>query len=121
MTAAVLTAAVLVPITASGTGRVLAILFSVFSAAAYPLETVMLPIYAQSLFGQKTYHKVLGLFVSVNVAGYATGAPVLNLCHDLLGDYRLAFAGSCIVMALTLVVMQRLITYTRRKAEEELA
>lgn len=117
MAAAVITTAVLIPITASGTGKVLAYLFAFFSAMAYPLETVMLPIYADSLFGQKAYHKVLGIFVSVNVAGYATGGPILNLCHDLLGDYRLAFAGSCLLMVLSLVAMQWGIARIRAQGE----
>ena len=52
---------------------------------------------------------MLGIFVSANVAGYAMGAPALNLFYDTLGDYRLAFACACALMLVVLVVMQRLI------------
>jgi len=118
MTAAVATAAVLIPVSAAAGGRVLALLYAVFSAAAFPLETVMLPIYAQGLFGQKAYHKVLGIFVSANVAGYAAGGPILNLCYDIIGDYRLAFGGACALMVLVFLAMQLVITATQRRQEK---
>ena len=79
----------------------------------------MLPIYAQGLFGQKAYHKVLGIFVSANVAGYALGAPVLNLFYDTLGNYRLAFACACALMLVVLVVMQRLVVSMQAQRTEE--
>lgn len=118
MVASALAVAVLIPITSTGSGKALGILFAVFSAAAYPLETVMLPIYAQSLFGQKAYHKVLGIFVSANVAGYAVGDPVLNTFYDVLGNYRLAFTCSCVLMLLVLLVMQRLIVSLQARQAE---
>ena len=114
MAAGVLTVLVLLPITASGSGKVLALLFSVISAAALPIETVMLPIYAQGLFGQKSYHKVLGIFVSAKDIGYAAGGPLMNLCYDLTGDYRIAFMGSAVLMAAALVTMQWVITKTEK-------
>ena len=118
MVASALAVAVLIPITSTGSGKALGILFAIFSAAAYPLETVMLPIYAQSLFGQKAYHKVLGIFVSANVAGYAVGDPVLNTFYDVLGNYRLAFTCSCVLMLLVLLVMQRLIVSLQARQTE---
>ena len=114
MTAAVLTVAVLVPITDSLTGRVLALVFSVISAAALPIETVMLPIYAQGLFDKKAYHKVLGIFVSAKEVGYATGGPVLNFCYDVTGDYRIAFIGTGVLMVGALLAMQWVITRTEK-------
>ena len=116
MTAAVLTVAVLVPVTASAAGKVLALSFAVISAVALPIETVMLPIYAQGLFGQKSYHKALGIFVAAKDAGYAAGGPVMNLCYDLTGDYRIAFIGAGVLMAAALVTMERLIRRTAKQA-----
>ena len=115
MGAAVLTVVILLPATASPIGKVLAIAFAVVSAVALPIETVMLPIYAQGLFGQKAYHKALGIFVSAKDIGYAVSGPVMNLCYDLTGDYRIAFIGAAILMAAALVTMQWVI---RRTAEE---
>lgn len=115
MTAAVLTVAVLVPVSASATGKVLALTFAVISAAALPIETVMLPIYAQGLFGQKSYHKALGIFVAAKDIGYATGGPVMNLCYDLTGDYRIAFLGAGVLMAAALVTMEWVIRRTAKR------
>ena len=116
MTAAVLTVLVLVPVTASSMGRVLALTFSVISAIALPIETVMLPIYAQGLFGQKSYHKALGIFVAAKDAGYAAGGPVMNLCYDLTGDYRIAFIGAGVLMAAALFTMEWIIRRTAKQA-----
>ena len=115
MTAAVVTVLILIPVTASPMGKVLALAFAVISAAALPIETVMLPIYAQGLFGQKSYHKVLGIFVSAKEVGYATGGPLMNLCYDLTGDYRIAFFCAAVLMAAGLAAMQWVI----RRAEKE--
>ena len=97
-------------ITDSPAGMVLAMLYSVFSSLALPLETIMLPIYASDLFGERSYEKMLGYFVSVNVMGYATGAPTVNLCFDILGTYTpMLIACAGIMLAVTLV-MQFVIT-----------
>lgn len=116
MTAAVLTVLVLVPVTASSMGKALALTFAAISAVALPIETVMLPIYAQGLFGQKSYHKALGIFVAAKDAGYAAGAPVMNLCYDLTGDYRVAFIGAAVLMAAALVTMEQIIRRTAKQA-----
>jgi predicted MFS family arabinose efflux permease len=116
MTAAVLTVLVLLPVTASSVGKVLALSFAAISAVALPIETVMLPIYAQGLFGQKSYHKALGIFVAAKDAGYAAGGPVMNLCYDLTGDYRLAFLGAGVLMAAALVTMEWVIRRTAKQA-----
>ena len=87
-------------------GVVLAVVYSVISSVALPLETIMLPIYAADLFGEKSYSKIMGIFVSVNVAGYALAAPATNLCYSLTGSYNIALIVSCIVMAMVLVGIQ---------------
>ena len=111
-------------ITDSPTGMVLAMLYSIFSALALPLETIMLPIYASDLFGELSYEKMLGYFVSVNVMGYATGAPVVNLFFDILGTYTpILIACAGIMLAVTLV-MQYVITRAhsmQKKVESALA
>jgi MFS family permease len=65
----------------------------------------MLPIYASDLFGENSYDKILGLFVSVNVTGYALGAPTFNLCYDLLGTYKpMLIVGAFIMLAVTIIM-----------------
>jgi len=106
-------------------GFILALIYTVISQYAMPLETIMLPIYANDLFGNKSYSQVLGLFVSVNTAGYAVGAPIMNLCYDIFGSYApsLFLVGG--IMAVMLILSQFVITAAHRdklkieaKAEE---
>lgn len=82
-------------------GKLLAVIYEIFSSLALPLETIMLPIYANDLFGQKAFDKILGIFVSVNTAGYALGAPLANWCYDCFGSYKMALsAGSVLLIAI---------------------
>ena len=88
---------------------VIAVIYSVFSSLALPLETIMLPIYASDLFGERSYEKILGIFVSINVTGYAIGGPVVNLFHDipaLGGSYRPALFICCGIMVAVTIIMQ---------------
>lgn len=93
-------------VTNSTMGIVLAIAYSAISSIALPLETIMLPIYAADLFGEKSYSKVMGIFVSVNVSGYALAAPMTNLCYSLTDSYNIALIVSCVVMALVVIGLQ---------------
>ena len=97
-------------ISSSTIGIVLAVVYSVVSSVALPLETIMLPIYAADLFGEKSFSKIMGIFVSVNVAGYALAAPATNLCYSLTGTYTIALIVSCVVMALVLIGIQFVIS-----------
>lgn len=97
-------------VTASQLGLVLAMIYGVFSALALPLETIMLPIYAGDLFGEKSYGKVLGIIASVNTAGYALGSPVVNLCFDRTGSYNIAFLICAATMVGVTVAMQFVIS-----------
>ena len=79
-------------------GKGLALVYAVISSLALPLETVMLPIFARSLFDKTSYNKILGIFVSVNTAGYALGSPVMNAVYDATGSYKSALLICCTVM-----------------------
>ena len=91
-------------------GLILAGIYTVISPFALPLETVMLPIYANELFGKHSYSKILGIFVSVNTAGYAVGAPVMNLCYDVLGSYKYALIVISVIMSAVFVLLQAVIS-----------
>lgn len=95
-------------------GRTIAFVRVVFGAIALPLETVMLPLYASEMFGNKSFDKVLGIFVSVNYIGFALGAPFGNICYDILGDYKFAFAVFGAAMLIVAVVMQYCLTAANR-------
>lgn len=83
----------------------LAVVYAITSSIALPLETVMLPLYAADLFGDKSFDKIMGLFISVNTAGYAVGTPFVNLGFDITGSYRgvlLLTAGIMLVVTLSM-------------------
>ena len=121
-TAAIVVMVSLSLVTNSTLGMLLAVVYAAFSGLALPLETIMLPIYAGDLYGQRSYNKVLGIFVSANTAGYAVGTPVANLVFDLVGSYKAAIVGSAILMAVVVLTMQFVISIAHneiKKAEEK--
>ncbi len=112
--ATVLTAIALAFVTNSATGKILALTYPLFSSMAFPLETIMLPIYVKDFFGEKSFEKMLGIFVSINVAGYALGVPAVNLCYDLLGNYKVSLIISGSIGLLVFVLMQIIITLANK-------
>jgi predicted MFS family arabinose efflux permease len=102
-------------------GFILAVVFAAISPFALPLETIMLPIYALDLFGNKSYAKILGLFVSVNVSGYALGAPVMNLCYDVAGSYVPALIIVSGIMLAVFVLLQFVISAARKEQKRVMA
>lgn len=91
-------------------GKIFAMIYGIFSSLALPLETIMLPIYAGDLFGNRAFDKVLGVFVSVNTAGYALGALFINICFDIKGTYTYGFIISAVIMVLVIIALQFIIT-----------
>lgn len=71
----------------SPAGTVIAMIYGVLSSLALPLETLMIPLLTNDLFGNADYDHILGLFISLNTAGYAVGTPLVNLCFDMAGTY----------------------------------
>jgi radical SAM protein with 4Fe4S-binding SPASM domain len=65
-------------LTNSPLGFVLAIVYALLAAVALPLETVMLPIYASDLFGDKSFNKIL----------YKTNSEDMILSVDLMHLYK---------------------------------
>ncbi len=106
-------------LTNSPAGRVLAMVYGIFSSLSIPLETIMLPIYAGDLFGQKSFNKILGIFVSVNTAGYALGAPAINWVYDRFGTYRGGFLLGALIMAGILLSLQFVITAGHKEQKKE--
>jgi MFS family permease len=72
----------------SGTGTlgmVCAMTATVLGTIALPLETVMIPLISNDLFGTASYDKVLGIFYSANSLGLCLGSPLCDLYRDLTG------------------------------------
>ena len=113
--AAITVLILLAEVTATPTGRVLAMTYGILSALALPLETIMLPLIAQDLFQGPQYNKMLGIIVSVNTAGYAVGTPIANLTFDCLGTYQPMLLASACVMAGATICIQRLLRHRAAK------
>jgi MFS family permease len=85
---------------------VLAMTYGIFSSLMLPLETVMLPIYANDLFGEKSFGKIIGLLSTACYAGIALGSPLTNLCFDVLGSYKLSLLLCAGLMAVSIILLQ---------------
>ena len=106
-------------VTSTTGGMTLAMVYGICSSLALPLETIMLPLIAGDLFGQHSFAKIMGIFVSVNTAGYALGAPIANVTYDLLGSYQpvlFVMAGLMVVVALAL---QGVLSAAQKEKENE--
>lgn len=95
-------------------GRVLATIRIIVGNIALPLETVMLPLFASEFFGNKSFDKFVGLFVSASTAGFAVGAPFGNVCYDIFGSYKEAFIVFSILMLIVTVGMQYVLDAANR-------
>lgn len=84
----------------------LAMGYGVMASLALPLETVLVPLIAADLFGEKEFAKLLGIFVSLNTAGYALGTPVANLVFEAFGSYSPVLILFGIMMVVMAVVFQ---------------
>lgn len=78
-------------LTNSVLGMVLAMIASVLATVATPLETVMIPLLSNDLFGGASYHKVLGVFMAMNSLGLCLGTPLGDLYFDIFGTYKPCF------------------------------
>jgi MFS family permease len=95
-------------------GITLAFVMLIFRSIALPLETVMLPLYASELFGNKSFVSVLGVFSAANYFGYAVGAPLGNLLFDAVGNYNVAFIVFACLMAFVTISMQFVVKCARK-------
>lgn len=74
-------------LTDSAAGMVMAMISVCLTSLAMPLETVMIPLLSNDLFGSIAYSKVLGIFMAMNSLGLCLGSPIGNVCYDLIGTY----------------------------------
>ena len=107
-------------ITNSTLGMVLCVLLTIFYAIALPLETVMLPIYANDLFGDKSYAKILGIFSALNQLGYALGSVVVNGLFDMFKTYKVALVVCGIVMVCIVIGLQFIISSANKVKKQVL-
>ncbi len=98
----------------SKAGICLAYMRGIFSTLALPLETVMVPLFASDLFGNRCFGKTVGLFAAASTAGFAVGAPLGNIIFDFFGSYNVAFAIFGGVALFVTVAMQFVLSASNR-------
>lgn len=91
---------------------------AILMAIALPLETVMLPLYTDDLFGDDSYNKIMGIVIAANTLGYAVGSPLINFCYDLFGSYAPAYYIAAIIMTIVLIITQLVITSAHKTRDE---
>jgi MFS family permease len=96
-------------------GMTCAMGYGIVSSVALPLETVMLPLIAATLFGEKDFVKILGVLVSANSAGYALGAPLCNLVFDITGSYHFCFYIMGALIIFVTVLFQLVLRAAKRR------
>jgi MFS family permease len=104
-------------LTNSTAGMVMALVSSSLSMLALPLETVMLPLLTNDLFGSASYTRVLGVFMAMNSIGLCLGSPLGDLYFDIFGTYKPCFWFFAAVMAAVIVGYQ----FVLRAAKKEKA
>lgn len=105
-------------------GNIFAFIRTIIGSFATPLETVLIPIFVAEFFGNKSFDRLVGLFVSASTAGFAVGSPFGNVCFDIFGNYRLAFlifGVLMVIVAVLLWIVLRQSTKDRKAILEALA
>ena len=87
-------------------GRLIALLRIFPATVALPLETVMIPLFASEIFGNKSFNKIVGVFAAASTAGFAVGAPFANLFYDIFGNYNIPMIVFAVLMLFVTVTMQ---------------
>ena len=99
-------------------GMVCAMTATVLSTIALPLETVMIPLISNDLFGTASYDKVLGIFYSANSLGLCLGSPICDLYRDLAGgSYESCYWFFIGLMIVVLLGFQLVIRAARKDKE----
>ena len=103
-------------LTNSSLGLVMAMTATVLSSIAMPLETVMIPLLTNDLFGSASYNKILGIFMAMNSLGLCLGSPLGEALRRITGSYRSCFWVFSILLIIVIVSFQFvLITANKQK------
>ena len=94
----------------SQSGKIIAVVREIAGCFALPLETVMLPLFANELFGNRNFDKFVGMFVSASCAGFAVGYPFGNVLYDIFGNYKIAITVFICMMVFSAISMQFVLT-----------
>lgn len=101
-------------------GKYLAVIYSIVSSIAGPLDTVMLPIFTLELFGERYFDKIVGIIAAVSTVGNALGAPALNIAYDMFGSYNISFVLSGIITVGITIAMNLAISSAKKDKEKDI-
>ena len=107
--------------TNSTLGLVFAAIATVLSSLALPLETVMVPLLTNDLFGSVSYDKILGVFMAMNSLGLCLGSPLGELLRKLTGDYRFCFWFFSFTLVIVIVCWQFILRAAYQEKQRILA
>lgn len=99
----------------------IAVAFAITYAIALPLETLVIPLIVNDIFGSASHDKILGIMAAMNYTGYALGTPLVNACYDALGTYRPVFIGFAILMPVVNIIFHFVIKSSNKDKEAVLA
>ena len=102
-------------LTNSPIGMVFAVIATVLANVALTMETVMVPLMTNDLFGSASYGKILGIFTAMNSLGLCLGSPLGEFLRKLAGDYRSCFWFFSIVLVFVFIGFQ----YVLRCAQKQ--
>ena len=109
-------------LTNTSVGMVLAMTATILGQLAMPLETVMIPLMSNDLFGTASYTKVLGIFYAANSLGLCLGSPLCDIYRDLTGgSYASCYWFFTGMMVLVTVGFQLVIRVAHKDKEKILA
>lgn len=91
--------------TNSELGCILAIIHIIINAVSLPLQTILIPIFADEMFGTQASDQVSGVLSSACTAGFAIGGPLINLVYDYLGTYKPAYPIAAVCMLIVTVTL----------------
>ena len=108
-------------LTNSMQGLVFAMTAVVLGSIAQPLETVMIPLLSNELFGSASYTKVLGVFMAMNSLGLCLGSPLGDIYYDFFGTYAPCFWFFCGMMVVIAIVFRKVVRMAEKDREAILA
>lgn len=100
-------------------GIVLCFVYCFVSSIGCPLTTIMLPLYALGMFGQKSYPKILGIIVTANTVGNIFGEPLMNMFYDIMGNYQMGLYVVVLSLALVCVLIQIAMTLAQKERKNQ--
>lgn len=109
-------------LTNSTIGMVFAMTATILGTIAMPLETVMIPLLSNDLFGTASYANVLGIFYAANSLGLCLGSPLCDIYRDLTGgSYRSCYWFFTGLMVVVTIGFQLVVRAAHKDKEKILA